>query len=195
MSDVNHLSLPTPFYSVLVSISVLMALSTVFHSIISPDNSPFCDCSCCLISALLALSTVYLFMKVSFSPDIFPSGWLGSEHQLTNQLILVSSSGMGRDAHSLMFSNQHFIFRPQRHQPSKVPGRMVLGRLLWCVTSPNYASFCLLTVVRRGSCGPTRELILLHIQSLVLRSKEEILSGISLRRFSQACPVQHRLYK
>ena len=34
-------SLPTPFYSVLVSISVPMALSTVFHSINSPDNSPF----------------------------------------------------------------------------------------------------------------------------------------------------------
>ena len=29
------------FYSVLVSISVFMALSTVFHSINSPDNSPF----------------------------------------------------------------------------------------------------------------------------------------------------------
>ena len=40
---VKHLSqpsLPTNFYSVLVSISVLMALSTVFHSINSPDNSP-----------------------------------------------------------------------------------------------------------------------------------------------------------
>ena len=33
-------SLPTPFYSVLVSDSVLMALSTLFHSINSPDNSP-----------------------------------------------------------------------------------------------------------------------------------------------------------
>ena len=32
---------PTPFYSVLVSISVFMALSTVFHSINSPDNSQF----------------------------------------------------------------------------------------------------------------------------------------------------------
>ena len=31
-------SLPTPFYSVLVSVSVFMALSTVFHSINSPDN-------------------------------------------------------------------------------------------------------------------------------------------------------------
>ena len=32
--------LPTPFHSVLVSLSVFMALSTVFHSINSPDNSP-----------------------------------------------------------------------------------------------------------------------------------------------------------
>ena len=38
--DVNQLSLPTPFYSVLVSVSVFMALSTVFHSMNSPDNSP-----------------------------------------------------------------------------------------------------------------------------------------------------------
>ena len=39
MSDVNQPSLPT-FYSVLVSVSVFMALSTVFHSINSHD-SPF----------------------------------------------------------------------------------------------------------------------------------------------------------
>ena len=38
--DINQPSLPTPFYSVLVSISVFVALSTVFHSINSPDNSP-----------------------------------------------------------------------------------------------------------------------------------------------------------
>ena len=37
--DINQPSLPTPFHSVLVSVSVLMALSTVFHSINSPDNS------------------------------------------------------------------------------------------------------------------------------------------------------------
>ena len=34
-------SLPTSFFSVLVSTSVFVALSTVFHSINSPDNSPF----------------------------------------------------------------------------------------------------------------------------------------------------------
>ena len=38
--NINQPSLPTPFNSVLVSVSVLLALSTVFHSINSPDNSP-----------------------------------------------------------------------------------------------------------------------------------------------------------
>ena len=37
---INQPSLPTPFYSVLVSIPVFMALSTVFHFINSPDNFP-----------------------------------------------------------------------------------------------------------------------------------------------------------
>ena len=39
-----------------------------------------------LSSALLVLSTIHLFMKFSFSPGIIPSGWLGSKHQLTNEL-------------------------------------------------------------------------------------------------------------
>ena len=61
-------------YSVLVSISAFMALSTIFHSIHSPDNSPQSHCSSGIISALLVLSTIYLFMKVSFSPDIILCG-------------------------------------------------------------------------------------------------------------------------
>ena len=39
VTDINQPSLPTPFYSVLVSVFVFMALSTLFHSINSPDNS------------------------------------------------------------------------------------------------------------------------------------------------------------
>ena len=73
--DINQPSLPTPFYSVLVSISVFMALSTVFHFINSPDNSPLSH------SALPVLFLPYwsfqlyiFFMKVSFSPDIIPNG-------------------------------------------------------------------------------------------------------------------------
>ena len=38
--DINQPSLPTPLYSVLVSISVFMALFTEFHSINSPSNFP-----------------------------------------------------------------------------------------------------------------------------------------------------------
>ena len=38
--DINQPSLPTPFYSVLFTVSVFVTLSTVFHSIYSPDNSP-----------------------------------------------------------------------------------------------------------------------------------------------------------
>ena len=44
VSDISQPSLPTPFFiifnSVLVSVSVFKALSAVFHSIDSPDNSP-----------------------------------------------------------------------------------------------------------------------------------------------------------
>ena len=84
ISDINQPSLPTPFYSLLVSISVFKALSTVFHFINSHDNCVFSLCSCGLSSALLVLSTVCLFMKVSCGPDIILSDWLGSKHQLTD---------------------------------------------------------------------------------------------------------------
>ena len=40
--DIHQPSLPTLFIpGILVSVSVFMTLSTVFHSINSPDNSPF----------------------------------------------------------------------------------------------------------------------------------------------------------
>ena len=73
--DINQLSLPTPFNSVLVSVSVSIAASTVFHSISPPDNSPHSHSVLpVFISALLVLSTLYLFMKVSLSPDIIFCG-------------------------------------------------------------------------------------------------------------------------
>ena len=39
--DTNQPSLPTPFYSVLMSVSVFEALSAVFHSIILPTTLRF----------------------------------------------------------------------------------------------------------------------------------------------------------
>ena len=58
MMMINQPSLPTPFYSVLLSVSVFMALSTVFHSINSPDNSPL---SFSVLPVLLVLSTIVSF--------------------------------------------------------------------------------------------------------------------------------------
>ena len=54
-----------------------------FHEF-SQQLSAFSLCSSSLISVLLVLSTKSLIVKVSFSPDIIRSGWLGWKHQLTN---------------------------------------------------------------------------------------------------------------
>ena len=103
--DINQLSLPIPFYSVLVSISAFMALSTVFYSIHSPDNSPLSH------SVLLALFLpywsfqLYLFMKVSLNPDIIL--WLGLKHQLTK--LLTSFSGTRSALWRTLFVTYFFL--------------------------------------------------------------------------------------
>ena len=56
-----------------------------FHTF-SRQLSAFSFCSSGLISALLVLSTVYLFMKFSLSPDIILCDWLGWKHQLSHYL-------------------------------------------------------------------------------------------------------------
>ena len=82
--DINQPSLPTPFIYVLVSVSVFMALSTVFHSINSPDNSPFSHPVLPVLSLPYRSFQLYISVTVSVSPDIIPSGRLGSKHQFTN---------------------------------------------------------------------------------------------------------------
>ena len=67
--DINRLNLPTPFYSVLASVSVFMALSAVFHSINSPDNSPFSD------SVLPVLSLPYWSFQLSLYESLLQPGY------------------------------------------------------------------------------------------------------------------------
>ena len=85
LSDINQPSLPTPF---LFCSCVCFCLYGPFDCIsfhkFSRKLSVFWPCSSAFISALLVFGTISLFMKVSFNPDIIPSGWLGSKHQLTN---------------------------------------------------------------------------------------------------------------
>ena len=59
--DINQPSLPTRFYSVHESVSVFMALSTLFHCMNSPDNSPF-------PLSVLPILSIYLFVKISLQP-------------------------------------------------------------------------------------------------------------------------------
>ena len=67
MSDIHQPSLPTPFYSVFVSISVFMALSTVFHFINSPDNSPFSHSVLVVLSLLYWSFQLYISSRKSYS--------------------------------------------------------------------------------------------------------------------------------
>ena len=57
--DINQPTMPTPFYSGLVSISVFMDLSTVFLFINSPENSPLSQ------SVLLVLFLPYWSFHLS----------------------------------------------------------------------------------------------------------------------------------
>ena len=86
-------------------LSFFIFCSCVYFSLYGPFNcisfhkfsrqlSVFSLCSCGLSSALLVLSTMYLFMKVSFSPDIIPNGWLDWKHQLTNYLPNLCVNGL-----------------------------------------------------------------------------------------------------
>ena len=68
-----------------------------FHKF-SRQLSAFSLCSSGLISASFFLSTIYLFTKVSLSPDVILCGWLGLKRLLTN------SKGSHSDAVFVSFS-------------------------------------------------------------------------------------------
>ena len=70
--DINQPSLPTPFYCVFASVSVFMALSTLFHSINSPNNT------------LLFHSVLPVLLPLIGPFNYILCGWLGLKHQLTN---------------------------------------------------------------------------------------------------------------
>ena len=123
VKDMNQLSLPTAFYSGLVSVS--MALSIILHFINSPNNSPLSHCSSSLISALLVLSTIYLFIKVSLRPDIILCSWLGLKHQLITCFLQTVTNW------SIAFSFCCFLFHRLRQYSVALSLRSVCHRQWW----------------------------------------------------------------
>ena len=82
--------------------------------------------SCSLISVLLVLSTIHLFMKVSFSPDVILCGWLGLKQQLTNFVLVISCtwlSGVSKLSYTIP---DHWL----------VPLKQVESRCGWCQLWP-----------------------------------------------------------
>ena len=66
--DINQPSLPTPFYSFRMSISVFMSLSTIFQSINSPHNSPFSQSVLPVLS--LPCRSFQLYISLRKSPTV-----------------------------------------------------------------------------------------------------------------------------
>ena len=91
MSDINQPSLPTPFYSFLASISVFMALPTVFHSINSPHYSvvvfSVLQFYLCLISPFNYISLCESLPQPWYNP-LWLTGLKASTNQLTLSLSL-----------------------------------------------------------------------------------------------------------
>ena len=80
--DINQPSLSTPFHSILVSVSVFVALSTVFHSIISPDKSPLSH----FVLPVLILPhwSFQLHISLSKSPSALIESFVADWAQSTN---------------------------------------------------------------------------------------------------------------
>ena len=82
--DISQSSLPTPFILCLYLFLPLWPFQLYFIPWILPTTLRFLTLFFWSYSASLVFSTIYLFMKVSLSPDIILCGWLGLKHQLTN---------------------------------------------------------------------------------------------------------------
>ena len=67
-----------------MSVSLFIALLTVFHSIRSPNNSSISHSVLLVLFLPYCSFQLYISVKVSFSPDIIFRGWLGLKHQLIN---------------------------------------------------------------------------------------------------------------
>ena len=89
----------------------------------------------------------------------------------------MSCSGMGRDAYSLTVSFRHFLCRPRRRLSPRGALKDGFGEAVVAREMPEPCEFPplrLSTVAIRGSWGPTRKLILLYTQLLLLCSKWEV---------------------
>ena len=85
ISDINQPSLPTSFRSFLASVSVFLALSTVFHSINSPTNSPLSHSVLPVLFLPYWSFQLYISLKKSIPEPWCNPLWLTGLKAPTNQ--------------------------------------------------------------------------------------------------------------
>ena len=75
-----------PFFACVCDLDLILLVpfNCISFRKFSRQLSTFLLCSFGLNSAWWVISTVYFFMKVSFSPDIILGGWIGLKHCTTN---------------------------------------------------------------------------------------------------------------
>ena len=115
-----------------------------------------------VIKALMVIHPQYFSVEFSPSADWVIGGCGGGgglEGRFSRYPLPVFSAGdpgeqfwHGQGVHSLMLSIMHFLCRPRRRPPSKVPWRMVLERLSRRETCPNHANLCLSTKDNTAPC-------------------------------------------
>ena len=90
--------MPTPFYSVLESVSVFLALSTVFHFMNSPESSPLSYSVLPVLSLCLVGPLNYIPLYESLPQPCYNPLWLTGLKAPTNQIIM-------RKAHRVAFAD------------------------------------------------------------------------------------------
>ena len=104
--DINQPNSPTPFYSVLVSISVFMALSTNFIPSILPTTLRFLTLS---FRSCLCLIGPFSYTSL-YESLLHPGGWLDLKQQLTNSKSFDATYAQGGCQIPTVSISQRFFF-------------------------------------------------------------------------------------
>ena len=163
------------FYSILLSVSVFRALSTVFNSTNSPDNSP--------LSHPVLLVLLCVIGHHHHHQSLNREGRWGTTDDFATSLLHFSlfSTALwdlpnSRPVRFLILFSHLFLCPPCLLPLFTVPCKMVLARPNERETRPYHCSLRLFTIVRGFSCGPIACWILARTFLLVTWSLYEMCS-------------------
>ena len=152
-----------------------MQVGISFHTF-AWQLSAFSLCSSGLIFALVVLSTIHLFMKVSFSADVILCGLLGLKHRLTNYEIYWNYQGE-RVSNVPIFVHVLVTLTPPGHWKGKTGSAFTVSfkgcwLALWtqsCTTLFGDTGFCFRKVTWH-LCGLCKTLLAFSFETIKVQS-------------------------